>query len=174
MAVAASLTLLPAVLSLLGDRLNAGHIPLIQRSQARFDEQRPGGFWDRLATTVMNHAVLSVVLAGGLLIAAAIPYFRINTGFAGISTLPDSLPAKQAFTVLDRNFSGGVISPAQVVIDGDVNSPEVRAGVERRVAAGGRCGPSESRGMKPTMLETWRCLKCRSQATRTAIRRRRP
>ncbi|MDP9235879.1 MAG: MMPL family transporter [Chloroflexota bacterium] len=131
MAVLASLTLLPAILSLLGDRLNAGHIPLIQQGQAGFREERPGGFWDRLAKLVMNHAVLSVVLAGGLLIAASIPYFRINTGFAGISTLPDRLPAKRAFTVLDRNFSGGLIAPAQVVIDGDANSAGVRAGVER-------------------------------------------
>jgi len=135
MAVAASLTLLPAVVSLLGDRLNAGHIPLIQRGQAQFNEERRGGFWDRLATFVMKHAVLSVVLAGGLLIAASIPYFRINTGFAGISTLPDSLPAKRAFTVLDRNFSGGLIAPAQVVIDADANSPEVRAGVDRLKAS---------------------------------------
>jgi RND superfamily putative drug exporter len=131
MAVAASLTLLPAIVSLLGDRLNAGHIPVIQRGQAQFNEQRPGGFWDRLATLVMRHAVLSVLLAGGLLIAASIPYFRINTGFAGISTLPDSLPAKRAFTVLQRNFSGGLIAPAQVAVDGNVNSPEVTAGVDR-------------------------------------------
>ena len=131
MAVAASLTLLPAVLSLLGDRLNWGQIPLIQRGQARFDEQRPGGFWDRLARTVMRYPVLCFVAAAGLLIAAAIPYFNINTGFSGISTLPDSLPAKQAFDVLDREFSAGLISPAQVVIDGPVNSPEVQDAVQR-------------------------------------------
>jgi RND superfamily putative drug exporter len=127
----ASLTLLPAVMSLLGDRLNWGRIPLVQRGQAAFDEQRPGGFWDRVARTVMRHPVISFVAAAGLLAVAAIPYFNINTGFSGVSTLPDSLEAKQAFLTLDREFSAGLISPAQVVIDGPVNSPEVQAGVDR-------------------------------------------
>jgi len=130
-AIAASLTLLPAVVSLMGDRINWGRIPLIQRGQAAFDEQRPGGFWDRVARTVMRHPVISFVAAAGLLAAAAIPYFNINTGFSGVSTLPDSLPAKQAFLTLDREFSAGLISPAQVVVDGQVNSPQVQQGVER-------------------------------------------
>ncbi|MGB2696022.1 MAG: MMPL family transporter [Dehalococcoidia bacterium] len=131
MAVAASLTLLPAVLSLLGDKLNWGRIPLIQSGQSRFDEERPGGFWDRLARMVMRYPVISFVAAAGLLVAAAVPYFNINTGFSGISTLPDNLPAKQAFTVLDRDFSGGLISPAHVVIDGPVNSSDVQQAIER-------------------------------------------
>jgi len=78
------------------------------------------------------------VAAAGLLMAAAIPYFSINTGFSGVSTLPDSLPAKQAFLTLDREFSAGLISPAQVVIDGQVNSPQVQQGIERlkSIAAG--------------------------------------
>jgi len=79
----------------------------------------------------MRHPVVCFVAAAGLLIAAATPYFGINTGFSGVSTLPDSLPAKQAFVTLDREFSGGLISPAQVVIDGQVNSPQVQEGVER-------------------------------------------
>lgn len=130
MAVAASLTLLPAVLSLLGDKVNWGRIPLIQRGQAGFDEDRPGGFWDRLARIVMRYPAVSFAASAGLLIAATIPYFSINTGFSGISALPDSLPAKQAFVVLDREFSGGLISPAQVVIDGPVDSPEVQQAIE--------------------------------------------
>jgi RND superfamily putative drug exporter len=131
MSVAVALTLLPAVLSILGDKVNWGHIPLIQRSQARFDEQKPGGFWDRLAHSVMRRPIASFVLSAGILVAASIPYFSINTGFSGISTLPDSLQAKKAFEILDRDFSAGRISPAQIVIDGDVNSPEVQQAVAR-------------------------------------------
>ncbi|MBI5288178.1 MAG: MMPL family transporter, partial [Chloroflexi bacterium] len=93
MSVAVSLTLLPAVLSLLGDKINAGRIPFVQRSQARFDEQRPGGFWDRIARAVIAQPALFFLVCAGLLVAASIPYFNINTGFSGISTLPDSLPA---------------------------------------------------------------------------------
>ncbi|MEX2245665.1 MAG: MMPL family transporter [Dehalococcoidia bacterium] len=135
MSVAASLTLLPAVLSLLGDRINWGRIPVIQRSQQRFNEERPGGFWDTLARAVIRQPALCFVVSAGFLIAASIPYFSINTGFSGISALPDSLQAKQAFTILDRDFSAGLIAPAQVVLDGDVDSPEVQQGVERLRAA---------------------------------------
>jgi RND superfamily putative drug exporter len=135
MAVAASLTLLPAVLSILGDKVNWGRIPFVHKAQAQFDEERPGGFWDRLARTVMKYPAISFALSAGVLLVAAIPYFSINTGFSGISTLPDSLQAKQAFMVLDRDFSGGLISPAQIVIDGDVNSPDVQAAIDRLEAA---------------------------------------
>lgn len=135
MSVAASLTLLPAILSLLGDKINAGRIPFIQRGHARFDEQAPGGFWDRLARAVIARPVTAFVLSAGALAAASIPYFSINTGFSGISTLPDSLPAKQAFAVLDREFSGGFIAPAQIVVEGDIDSPQVDAGIQRLKAA---------------------------------------
>jgi RND superfamily putative drug exporter len=131
MAVLAALTLLPAVLSLLGDRVNWGRIPLVHQTQARFDEERPGGFWDRLARGVMRHPLACFAASAGLLVAAAIPYFTIDTGFSGISTLPDSLQAKQAFTILDEQFSGGLISPAHVVIDGDIDSPDVQQAVEQ-------------------------------------------
>ncbi len=131
MAVAASLTLLPAVLSLLGDKVNWGRIPFVSRRQAQLDEQRQGGFWDRIAHTVMRHPVMSFIGAAGILVAASIPYFSISTGFSGVSTMPDSLQSKQAFIVLDREFSGGLIAPAQVVLDGDVNAPEVQQAIER-------------------------------------------
>jgi RND superfamily putative drug exporter len=135
MSVATSLTLLPAVLSLMGDRINWGRIPLVHRAQHRFDEERPGGFWDRVARGVIRQPAACFLVSAGLLAAAAVPYFDINTGFSGISTLPDSLPAKQAFTILDREFSGGLIAPAQIVVDGEVDAPAVRQGVERLRAA---------------------------------------
>jgi RND superfamily putative drug exporter len=129
-AVAASLTLLPAVLSILGDRVNKGRIPFVQTAQTHFDEQRSGGFWDVLARFVMRHAVASVVLAGGLLAVASIPYFGINTGFSGMAELPDKLEAKQAFVILDEEFSAGLVAPAQIVIEAPVNDPGVQEGVE--------------------------------------------
>lgn len=130
-AVLASLTLLPAVLSLLGDKVDALRIPFIQRGQARLDEQRRGGFWDRIARGVMRRPVISLVVAAGLLMAATVPYFDIDTGFAGVDTLPDSLPSKQAFQVLKREFSGGLVSPAEIVIAGEINSEPVQGAIQR-------------------------------------------
>jgi RND superfamily putative drug exporter len=131
MAVAASLTLLPAVLSLLGDRVNWGKIPLVGRAQVHFDEEHPGGFWDRLAHGVMRHPLVCFVASAGLLAALAIPYFSISTGFSGVSAMPDGLQSKQAFIILDREFSAGLVAPAQIVIDGDVSSSGVQQAVQR-------------------------------------------
>lgn len=129
--VLAALTLLPAVLGLLGDKVDALRIPFIQRGQARLDEQRPGGFWDRVARGVMRYPVISLVVASGLLVAAAVPFFDINTGFAGVSTLPDSLRSKEAFVILDEEFSAGLVSPAEIAIDGQIDSPSVQEGIQR-------------------------------------------
>ena len=132
-AMAASLTLLPAVLGLLGDRLNALALPIIGRAQARHQPSAGGGFWDRAAHIVMVQPVVSLVVAGGLLIAMAVPLLDLNPGFAGVSTLPDRLDSKQAFLVLDEKFSFGEVTPAEVVIDGDIDSPEVRGAVDRLI-----------------------------------------
>ncbi|HLF79582.1 MAG TPA: MMPL family transporter [Dehalococcoidia bacterium] len=129
--VAASLTLLPAILSLMGNKVNALRLPFIQHAQEEHDEQAPGGFWDRVARTVMGHPVAGVVLASGLLIAASIPYFNIRIGFSGVSTLPAHFQSKQAFDIIARDFAGGQVYPAEVVINGSPKSPQVQAAIEK-------------------------------------------
>lgn len=128
--VLAALTLLPAVLSLLGDRVNRLSVPWIGRGQSTFDEARAGGFWDWISHRVMNRPIVSLVLAGGLLIAAAVPVLDLRTGFQGLSTMPDDLRSKQGFDVLDAKFSAGDVTPAQIAIEGDIRSQPVQDGVE--------------------------------------------
>ena len=89
------------------------------------------GFWDRWVRIVMAKPVISLLVTGGLLIAAIVPFFNIQSGFAGISTYPDSLESKQAFLVLDDKFSFGEVAPAEIVIEGDIASPAVQGGIER-------------------------------------------
>ena len=128
-AVVGALTLLPAVLSLLGDKVNALRIPLLQRGTSG-DETH--GFWARVASLVMAHPVVSLVGIVALLVAAAVPYFTIETGLAGVSSLPPETEARRAFEILDTNFSAGLLSPAEIVIDApDVKSPEVQHAIER-------------------------------------------
>ncbi|MEE8470068.1 MAG: MMPL family transporter [Dehalococcoidia bacterium] len=134
-AVLASLTLLPAILSLLGDRVNAWRIPLIQRRKTGRQVGAGGGFWDWMARGVMRRPVISLVLAGGLLVAVATPYFDINLGSAGISSLPDGLKSKDAFIVLQDKFGFGQDMPAQVVIDGQTDAPDLQAAIERLQAS---------------------------------------
>ena len=134
-AVIASMTFLPAILSLMGDRINKLAIPRIGAAQTKFDETKPGGVWDKISRTVMRQPLISLILGGGLLIAALVPFFDINTGSSGVSTMPDGIESKEGFLILDEHFSAGEVTPAEIVIDGDVDSPAVQAGIERLTAA---------------------------------------
>ena len=125
--VIAALTLLPAVLSLLGDRINALRIPYFGRATAHTESR----FWGRIVHAVMQRPVVSLVAAVALLLAAAVPVLSLDTGTAGISTLPERFESRQGFELLNREFPGQTTDPVQIAVDGDANSPEVRAAVDR-------------------------------------------
>ena len=129
-AVIASLTLLPAVLSLMGDRVNKFRIPLLNRQKSQ-SVDRQGGVWNRIIYAVMRRPAISLIIAGGLLVAAAVPYFDINTGTSGVSELPDEFQAKQGFLVLQEEFGFGPNAPAEVVIDAQVESASVQEAIQR-------------------------------------------
>ena len=126
--VASAMTLLPAILSLLGDRIEMLTIPWV--GGASPDPERSGGFWDWISHAVMRRPLLSLLLAGGLLIAAAVPALDLRTGFAGVSTLPDDVQAKKGFDVLDREFSAGNVTLAQILIQGDIDSEPVQRAID--------------------------------------------
>ncbi|MEE8373772.1 MAG: MMPL family transporter, partial [Dehalococcoidia bacterium] len=128
-ALAVTLTLLPAVLSLMGDRIDSLRVPFFGRRSG--EAERSGGFWERTARIVMRRPVLSLVLAGGILIAAIVPVTDFKLGSSGVSTMPDHLESKKGFLILEEDFSFGLITPAQIVIDGRIDSPSVQAGIER-------------------------------------------
>jgi putative drug exporter of the RND superfamily len=134
-AVLASMTLLPAVLSLLGDRIESLRV----RRRRTLDEQ--GRMWDRITKTVMGRPVLSIVFAGGILLLAASSLFSINKGLSGVSTLPDEMESKQAFEILATEFAGGFTSPIEVVVTGS-DIPDTMANLESDLAADGGFGPA--------------------------------
>jgi RND superfamily putative drug exporter len=125
--VAAALTLLPALLSLLGDRVNALRIPFFGRTAGR--EQGP--FWSRTVRVAMRRPLISLVLATAVLLAMAAPVLALRSGEAGVSTLPDRLPAKQGYLALNAELPGETTEPVEIMIDGDAASPAVQAGIER-------------------------------------------
>ena len=125
--VVAALTLLPALLSLLGDRTNALRIPYFGRIAAR--EQSP--FWSRTVRAVIRRPVISLVVSTAILLAMAAPVLGLRSGEAGVSTLPDRLDAKQGYLALNAEFPGETTDPVEIVIDGDTASPAVQDGIER-------------------------------------------
>jgi putative drug exporter of the RND superfamily len=146
--VAAALTLLPAVLHLLGDRVNALRVPVAGRQL-----DRPGGggsrFWGAIVLRVIRRPAICLAAGVVLLLAATVPVLGLNIGAAGISTLPDDLASKQGYLALQRSFPAASAEPAQIVIDGAVSSPEVRGAIERlegRLAGDPRFGPASLEG----------------------------
>ena len=127
-AVAASLTLLPALLGLIGDGINRLKI---RRRPSPAPVDGAGGFWDRVTRTVMRRPVVSLTVGVLVLLLAASSWTSMRTGFSGVTTVPDSFPSKQAFLALSRDFSGGLSTPVQVVVDGRIADGQVQAGIER-------------------------------------------
>jgi RND superfamily putative drug exporter len=126
--LAASMTLLPALLALLGDRIDWPR--LSRRARLGSDPDRRGGFWDRLSRGVMARPVVflvaSVLVLGGL----GSFYLQLHRGSTeGIGQMAFDFPSKQAFLTLQREFQGDRTEPARVVLTGDVGSPDARAAI---------------------------------------------
>ena len=130
-AVMASMTLLPALLGLLGDNINRLRIHRRRADAAA----RSGGFWDVVTRAVMRRPVASLLLGVSVLIVPAVFWTQMHTGFAGVSTLPESFESKKGFEALAKDFSGGLSSPVEVVIDGPADDQAVQAGVQRLQAS---------------------------------------
>ena len=121
--VAAALTLLPAVLSLLGDRVNKGKVPGLSGTAYH---EGGGRFWHRITAAVTARPLVSVLLAGGLLLAAASPYLGLNTGSNYIESLPEDSSGRHAFTVLAEDFGAGVVT-TDIVVDRPGADAEINA-----------------------------------------------
>ena len=139
--VAAALTLLPALLSVLGDRVNSWRVPYLGRNLGREDAAE-GRFWRRIVEAVLRRPALSLVLSVGAMLALAVPIFGLHIGANGVSTLPSSLPSKQGYVQLQRAFPVQNPEPARIVVVGGnaaaVHRDLVR--LNRRLTAQGSFG----------------------------------
>jgi RND superfamily putative drug exporter len=143
-AVLGSLTVLPALLSRLGDRVNSIRIPLLHRLR------RPEGarFWDAVVQRVLRRPLASALVSGGILVALALPALGMKTVSPGAEALPRDIPAIQAYSKLERAFPGGA-EPAVVVVKARaIDDPRVQVEIgelRRRAVGSGRMhGPIEA------------------------------
>jgi uncharacterized membrane protein YdfJ with MMPL/SSD domain len=137
-AMLGSLTVLPALLSKLGDRVDRLHVPLVRR---RRRSSREGGAWGGIVDAVLRRPLLSASLAAGFLIALAIPALQMHMATPGPDTFPQKLAVVKTYKRMQQEFPGSAL-PANVVIKtSDVNAPTVRnaiAALERRALATGQ------------------------------------
>ncbi len=134
-ALVASLTLLPALLGLLGDRINWPR--LSKRAKQTGDPDPKGGFWDRFTRTVMRAPVVSLLVSVAILGSLGVVYFTIEKGTTqSAASLPEDVESRRAFLVLSTDFAaGGRTDPVQVYVGGEVASPEIRSAIEEVQAA---------------------------------------
>ena len=114
-AVIAALTLLPALLALLGDNIDRGRMPWSRRPRTSSPTR---SFWTKLVERVMARPLVSFLATAALLLAASIPYWGINTGASGITQMPPSTDARIAFETLRSEFSLGDFSPVRIPVLG--------------------------------------------------------
>ena len=125
----AALTLLPAVLGVLGDRIDAGRIPFFGRAADRAGAE--SRFWGSTVRAVMRRPLVSLVLAAALLLALAVPVLGLQTGSQGPSALPDRFESRQGYELLSEEFPERTTDPVEIAVAGDPSSPAVRSGIQR-------------------------------------------
>jgi RND superfamily putative drug exporter len=134
-AVVGSLTVLPALLSKLGDRVDKGRVPGLAQIKARVARV---DLWSRVVDRVLHRPALSAALSVGLLVALAVPALQLHTGTPPIAdTLPQDKPVVQTFNRVRDAFPVESSGLSLVVKAKDVTAPEVQGAVtqlERRAA----------------------------------------
>jgi RND superfamily putative drug exporter len=127
-AMVGSLTVLPALLSKLGDGVMKGRVPFLAR---RRETGRQSRVWGAVLDRVLRRPRLAAVVAGGALVALSVPAFSLHTAALGADGLPQHLPIVKTVDRMERSFPGGPM-PAQVVVQArDVTSPETTAAIRR-------------------------------------------
>ncbi len=133
--LAATLTLLPAVLALLGPKVDLLTVPFLSRFALKSPEATKEGFWDAITRVVTRMPVVSILVIAVPMIALTAFYFDIKTGLNDVNTFPDSAETKKAFLLLEEEFSfgevspAGFLSPAEIVIVGDIDDPQVQGAI---------------------------------------------
>jgi len=113
-AVLGSLTVLPAVLSKLGDRVNKGRIPFL-KPERRTGEPR---VWSWILNRVLARPLASVVAATAVLVVLAVPVLHIHTADSGVDGLPRSLEVMQTYDRMQAAFPGEQFT-ADIVLEGN-------------------------------------------------------
>jgi RND superfamily putative drug exporter len=112
--VIGSLTVLPAVLAMLGDRIDRGRVRRRRGSAAR----APGGAWRALANAVVARPAIALAAVVIVLAPLALSVLQLHTSNAGLGDLPSGSPVLSAQRAIDRAFPGGSLS-AQIVVSDD-------------------------------------------------------
>jgi RND superfamily putative drug exporter len=117
-AMIGSLTVLPATLAWLGDRVDRGRIPFLGRWLQRRRSDGESRLWAAIVKPALSHPLATSLTAIALLAVLAIPAFKLHTAVLGANAIPPDLPIMQTLDRVETAFPGGPM-PAQVVVAAD-------------------------------------------------------
>jgi uncharacterized membrane protein YdfJ with MMPL/SSD domain len=142
-AMLGSLTVLPATLSKLGDRVEKGRIPLLHRVRRRSGDNR---FWSAILTPALKRPLVSALAATAVLLAMALPALHIHTAQSGLDSLPKGVATVATIDRIQKAFPGSA-DPALVAIKANTDAPgttKAIAALKREALASGQMrGPIE-------------------------------
>jgi RND superfamily putative drug exporter len=171
--VLAAITLLPALLYLLGPRINS--LRVLPRRLVEGSDDPERGFWNRWARLVVRRPV--PVAAVGLAIVGVLVFYglQMNPSDAQAKDFPGAGDAHDGFAALrDSGVSAGVLKPFQIVVEGAYTEADLRA-VERRVEAtegiAGAAAPPGSRTEGLALVEAFATTDGSAKETRATIER---
>ena len=136
-AMIGSLTVLPAVLSKLGDKVNKGKVPFLYRYRARQTEPR---VWKAILKPVLRHPVIAAVASASVLVALSVPALGLHTSLSGFDGLPKNVKEVKVYDKLQGAFPGGPM-PAVVAIKANLDDPAVHNAIvklEQKADASGQ------------------------------------
>ncbi len=126
-AMIGSLTVLPALLSRLGDKVEKGRLPFIGRLRRERGENR---FWSAVLTPALKRPAMSAVAAAAVLLVLAFPVLHMHTAETGLDSLPKGIPTVSTIQHLQKAFPGNV-APAVVAIKANADAPATVAAVQK-------------------------------------------
>jgi uncharacterized membrane protein YdfJ with MMPL/SSD domain len=128
--VLVALTFHPALLMVLGDRVDRLRVPWLgRRIAASAGEEGP--VWRSAVLAVMRRPAISLIATTAVLLALASPVLDLRMGDGGTTALPNSSTAKQGLLALQRDFPSGATDPVTIVVDGSATDPATRQGLTR-------------------------------------------
>jgi uncharacterized membrane protein YdfJ with MMPL/SSD domain len=126
-AVIGSLTVLPALLSKLGDRVDRSRVPLVGRIKSRVGE---AGIWSRVLDRVLRRPLVSALVSAGVLVALAVPALGMETSLGGTEDISRDLQVMRTYDRIQAAFPSEGSMEMVVVKADDVTSPAVVSAID--------------------------------------------
>src|SRR3954454_15762867 len=134
-AMIGSVTVLPALLSKFGDKINKGRMPWVRRREKRekqgIEAPEGGRMWSAIVDRVLKRPLASAIAATAVLVALSVPALGLHLADSGVDGLPQDLAVVKTYNKIQKAFPGKELPATVVVKAQDVNSPQMKAAIKQ-------------------------------------------